>query len=197
MQAAVTKAAELLECQDLLPPASQPDTENAPAPEAPNFLARPFRQVSASRAAEALKLISATLVVAAHSEALHEMRALALLWLRKFDDVIEACESGGAASELNRASEEEESDGVRTGLESVRTWRWRVSALAQYHLGKLEEADELAGKVEAVTVGAATVGGKGVGRAAASEETLEGLKAFIKELQKHKVRCPASCFLEI
>lgn len=189
IQALATKAAELLESTELVAPQPQntADTNgNMLEPDA-SLLAKPFRQVSAGNASEAQRLLSEALAHAPHSEALLQMRALALLWLRKFEEVLGFCESSLGSSQQNWASEAglEISDGVRTEGEAVRTWRWRIGALAQYHLGKLEEADELAAKVEAVAVEG---NGKGREKVVAAEETLEGLRVVIKELLKHKVR---------
>jgi hypothetical protein len=188
IQALATKAAELLESAELVTPPPQNTTNtsgNMLEPDA-SLLAKPFRQASAGNASEAQKLLSEALAHAPHSEALLQMRALALLWLRKFEEVLGFCESSLGSSQQNWASEAgpKALDGIRTEENAVRMWRWRVGALAQYHLGKLEEADELAAKVEAIAV-EGTV--KGREKAVAAEETLEGLRVVIKELLKHKV----------
>jgi hypothetical protein len=185
IQALATKAAELLESAELMTPRPQNTTNtdgNMLEPDA-SLLAKPFRQVSAGNASEAQRLLSEALAHAPHSEALLQMRALALLWLRKFEEVLGFCESSLGGSQQNWAFEAgpKSSDGEG---EAVQTWRWRVGALAQYHLGKLEEADELAAKVEAVAVEGT---GKGREKAVAAEETLEGLRVVVKELLKHKV----------
>ncbi|XP_072982402.1 uncharacterized protein [Typha latifolia] len=108
-----------------------------------------------SEVARALELISDALLISTQSDNLMEMKAEALLMLRRYEEVIQFCEETLELAERNSLSHDPDSetkniDSSQNVKSSSRLWRWRLISISYFYLGKLEEALELLKKHEQV-----------------------------------------------
>lgn len=100
-------------------------------------------------ASKALNMVCEALSISPHSESLLQMKAEALLMMRKYEDVIKLCEQTLDLAELNSDKTETDSQFMnRDYSESLKgspasLWRWSLTAKSYFYLGKLEEALEL------------------------------------------------------
>ncbi|KAL5231554.1 hypothetical protein ABZP36_030330 [Zizania latifolia] len=92
----------------------------------------------------ALELISNALQISSHSDKLMEMKAEALLTLRKYEEVIQLCQETVVLAEKNSSVSE-------TTECSGRLWRTYLICKTYFLLGKLEDALELLNKHQQVT----------------------------------------------
>nr|CAD1840027.1 unnamed protein product [Ananas comosus var. bracteatus] len=103
----------------------------------------------------ALQLISEALTISTHSDNLMEMKAEALLMLRRYEEVIQFCEQTLDLAERNTVScsADGQSKNVNNSEQVKcypRLWRWRLISKSNFYLGKLEEALDLLKKHEQV-----------------------------------------------
>ncbi|KAJ6791222.1 Uncharacterized protein M6B38_245350 [Iris pallida] len=106
-------------------------------------------------ASKALQIISEALFISPLSESLMEMKAEALLMMRKYEEVIQFCEGTLDLAEKNSIVPEVDSQlkDASSGLlrsSPATLWRWHLISKSYFHLGKLEEALELLQKHENV-----------------------------------------------
>ncbi|KAI5018166.1 hypothetical protein ZWY2020_043054 [Hordeum vulgare] len=104
----------------------------------------------------ALELISSALHISSHSDNLMEMKAEALLTLRRYEEVIELCQETADLAERNsvsiNANEEPNISSVSEKAEcSVTLWRPFLICKSYFLLGKLEESLDLLKRHELVT----------------------------------------------
>ncbi|KAM3738949.1 hypothetical protein ACB098_09G168400 [Castanea mollissima] len=101
----------------------------------------------------ALQIIDEALSISSYSEKLLEMKAEALLMLRRYDEAIQQCEQSLYFAEKNFAllSTGANMDGSECeSYSSVRLWRWCLISRCYFHLGRLEAALDLLQKLEKV-----------------------------------------------
>ncbi|XP_006654330.3 uncharacterized protein LOC102708337 isoform X2 [Oryza brachyantha] len=120
----------------------------------------------------ALELISSALRISSHSDKLMEMKAEALLTLRKYEDVIQLCQETVVSAEKNSSASE-------TTECSGRLWRTYLICKTYFLLGKLEDALELLNKHQQV-INVKESDGK------TSQECFSSLSTTIRELLSHK-----------
>jgi DnaJ family protein C protein 7 len=103
----------------------------------------------------ALRLLNEALLSSPHSERALELKARALLILRRYEEVVQLCEQSLVAAERNHPQSSGDSsiyqllqaagggDSTKSGATSpLKMWRWQLTAKARFHLGRLEEALE-------------------------------------------------------
>ncbi|KAH7433285.1 hypothetical protein KP509_07G062600 [Ceratopteris richardii] len=98
----------------------------------------------------ALHLLDKALSVSPFSERLHEQKAQVLLSLQRYEECVQLCEQSLVPAECNHGSTVQNCDDSISKEACQRNrnchlmlWRWRLSAKALYHLGKLEDALDL------------------------------------------------------
>lgn len=135
----------------------------------------------------AMRLINEALSISSFSEPLHELKAQALLSLRRYEECIQLCEQSLPAAERNHGfavNEQQHQDFSLRECQStenvhLKLWRWRLSAKALYHLGKLDESLDLLVKHEdAVSMGLTDK--------AMNVDSLAPFLANIRDLLRHK-----------
>lgn len=149
-----------------------------------NQAAELLRQSTPADAESALVLIAEALIISSYSEKLLEMKAEALLMLRRYDDVIQMCEQSLGSAEKNSPSLCV--NGQFTNLDgsahsrsfSFRLWRCCLSFKSYFYLGKLEEALGLLEKQE-LRSATETIGSKTL-------ESSISLATTVRELLCHK-----------
>ncbi|XP_047095411.1 uncharacterized protein LOC124707765 isoform X2 [Lolium rigidum] len=104
----------------------------------------------------AFEFISSALEISSHSDTLMEMKAEALLTLRRYEEVIELCQETADLAERNavliNSNGEPNSSNVSGKAEcSVTLWRPYLICKSYFLLGKLDEALDLLKKHELVT----------------------------------------------
>lgn len=107
-------------------------------------------------ATTALELISNALHISPHWDSLKEMKAEALLMLRRYEEVIQLCQESVNPAERNsvlfNANGEPKSSSVSEKTQfSGRHWRPYLICKAYFHSGKFDEALDLLKKHEQVT----------------------------------------------
>ncbi|KAG8085382.1 hypothetical protein GUJ93_ZPchr0010g8527 [Zizania palustris] len=120
----------------------------------------------------ALELISNALQISSHSDKLMEMKAEALLTLRKYEEVIQLCQETVVLAEKNSSVSE-------TTECSGRLWRTYLICKTYFLLGKLEDALELLNKHQQVTHVKESDG-------RTSPECFSSLSTTVRELLSHK-----------
>ncbi|GLJ47550.1 hypothetical protein SUGI_1004220 [Cryptomeria japonica] len=136
-------------------------------------------------ATNAMRTLNEALSISPHSERLLELKALALLYLRKYEEAIQVCEQSLDSAERNYSLTNNETQlGNEDSLGSlakfpVKLWRWRISSKAYFHLGKLEESLDLLLKYEEVNSLAERTGNQG-------QETLTSFISTVRDLLRHK-----------
>uniref|UniRef100_A0A0E0L1U9 J domain-containing protein n=1 Tax=Oryza punctata TaxID=4537 RepID=A0A0E0L1U9_ORYPU len=120
----------------------------------------------------ALELISNALNISSHSDKLMEMKAEALLTLRKYEEVIQLCQETVVLAEKNSSASE-------TTECSERLWRTYLICKTYFLSGKLEDALELLNKHQQVTNVKESDG-------RTSQECFLSLSTTIRELLSHK-----------
>ncbi|CAD5171111.1 unnamed protein product [Musa acuminata subsp. malaccensis] len=103
---------------------------------------------TSNEVAKALHMISDSLSICTHSEKLMEMKAEALLLLRRYEEVIQFCEQTMEHAERNvlsgtnvQLSKVDNFEDIQ--VISVRLWRWCLISESNFYLGRLEEALDL------------------------------------------------------
>lgn len=136
----------------------------------------------------ALRLINEALSISSYSELLHDLKAQVLLSLRRYDEAVQLCEQSLPAAERNHGiavNEQQYQDTYPSEPSQssenlhLKLWRWRLSAKALYHLGRLDESLNLLGKHEEAM--SAMLTDKG-----ASSDSLALFAASIRDLLRHK-----------
>jgi DnaJ family protein C protein 7 len=136
-------------------------------------------------ATNALRIVNEALSFSPHSERLLELKALALLILRKYEELIQVCEQSLDLAERNYCfANNDDQICNEDSLESlgqfpVKLWRWRMCAKAHFYLGRLEEALDLLLKYEEVNSAVEKYGKE-------SMESLTSFTATIHDLLRHK-----------
>lgn len=136
-------------------------------------------------ATNALRIVDEALLISPHSERLLELKALALLILRKYEEVIQVCEQSLDSAERNYCFVDNDNqlcneDSLECpGQFPAKLWRWRMCAKAHFHLGRLEESLDLLLKYEEIN---STVQKYGI----ESMESLTSFTATIRDLLRHK-----------
>ncbi|KAJ4802192.1 DnaJ [Rhynchospora pubera] len=90
-----------------------------------------------------LELISDAMLIGTNSDNLMEMKAKALLLLRRYEEVIQLCDQSSDLAEKN-------SNLGRSGARDPRLWRWALVAKSYFYLGKLEETLQVLKKYDEV-----------------------------------------------
>eukprot|EP00250_Pteridium_aquilinum_P018047 c23915_g1_i1 orf=359-5419(+) len=136
----------------------------------------------------ALRLVNEALSISSFSEPLHELKAQILLSLRRYEECLQLCEQSLPAAERNHGvtvnEQQHQDSSLRGPCQSnenihLKLWRWRLSAKAFYHLGKLDEAlDLLVKHEEAVSVAP--------NDKATNLDSLAPFMASIRDLLRHK-----------
>lgn len=94
---------------------------------------------SSNDSVTALRLLNEALLCSPQSEWLLELKAYLLISLQRYTEAVQVCEQSLDLAEQNFAA----SEGVNNRLEnSPLGWRRRITAKANFHLGKLEESLE-------------------------------------------------------
>ncbi|MCO5599184.1 hypothetical protein L7F22_053284 [Adiantum nelumboides] len=109
----------------------------------------------------ALQLLNEALSISSFSEPLHELKAQVLLSLRRYEECLQFCEQTLPAAERSHGSavhDKNQDAYLKEACQSnenghLKLWRWRLSAKALYHLGKLEDSLELLVKHDEVLSG--------------------------------------------
>ncbi|PIA48330.1 hypothetical protein AQUCO_01400734v1 [Aquilegia coerulea] len=135
---------------------------------------------SSNDAESALQLISEAMLISPYSENLVEMKAEALLLLRKYEEVIQLCEQSLDSAEKNSPSV------TANGTESLkkcpaRLWRWHLMAKSYFYMGRLEEA---LGFIEKVEVAESVAKRQRSG--SKTVESSSTLAVTVRELLRHK-----------
>ncbi|TVU22628.1 hypothetical protein EJB05_32341, partial [Eragrostis curvula] len=103
----------------------------------------------------ALQMISDALSISIYSDNLMEMKAEALLLLRRYEEVIQFCQETLHLAERNSIcfcpGEHSESNNLESCC-SVKLWRYHLIAKSYFFLGKLEEAQQFLKKYEQTKV---------------------------------------------
>ncbi|KAJ7561944.1 hypothetical protein O6H91_03G048600 [Diphasiastrum complanatum] len=148
---------------------------------------------SLTDASTALRLVNEALSSSPHSEKLFELKARALLLLRRYHEAVQLCEQTLPSAERNRPTVGCESQmqgsssegGSSVGLcHPVKIWRQQVTAKALFHLGRLEDSLEALPRVEEDafnTVSDRWSLGAGYGRVSISR-----FASLISDLLRHK-----------
>ncbi|XP_059625039.1 uncharacterized protein LOC132268238 isoform X2 [Cornus florida] len=105
-----------------------------------------LKRRTSTDAENALEIIAEALIISSHSEKLQEMKAVVLLMLGKYEEVIQLCEQTLRSVEID--SPASGADGHLAHLDgsdsqensSFRLWRWRLIVKSYFHLGRLEDA---------------------------------------------------------
>uniref|UniRef100_A0A2N9FIS3 J domain-containing protein n=1 Tax=Fagus sylvatica TaxID=28930 RepID=A0A2N9FIS3_FAGSY len=121
--------------------------------ECTNRSAKIMEQRTFDAALSALEIIDDALSISSYSEKLLEMKAEALIMLRKYEEAIQQCEQSLNFAEKNFASLSTAAKMEGSGCESystVRLWRWCLISRCYFHLGRLEAALDLLQKLEKV-----------------------------------------------
>eukprot|EP00268_Persea_americana_P054559 TRINITY_DN6257_c0_g1_i6.p1 TRINITY_DN6257_c0_g1~~TRINITY_DN6257_c0_g1_i6.p1 ORF type:complete len:1510 (+),score=360.16 TRINITY_DN6257_c0_g1_i6:258-4787(+) len=129
-----------------------------------------------SDAANALEIITEALLISPYSENLIEMKAEALLMLRKYEEVVQLCEQTLESAERNSLSKDK--DGSVMSY-PVNHWRWGLVSKSYFYLGRLEEALELLEKLEQLGPKKEKYGGKVL-------ESPAGFATIVRDLLRHK-----------
>lgn len=137
-----------------------------------------LRNRTYSDAANALEIITEALLISPYSENLIEMKAEALLMLRKYEEVVQLCEQTLESAERNSLSKDKD------GSESIKSyplnhWRWGLVSKSYFYLGRLEEALELLEKREQLGPIKEKYGGKVL-------ESPAGFATIVRDLLRHK-----------
>ncbi|URE01316.1 DnaJ [Musa troglodytarum] len=110
---------------------------------------------TSNEVAKALHMISDSLSICTHSEKLMEMKAEALLLLRRYEEVIQFCEQTMEHAERNvlsgtnvQLSKVDNFEDIQ--VISMRIWRWRLMSESNFYLGRLDEAHDLLKKQDKV-----------------------------------------------
>ncbi|KAI5073515.1 hypothetical protein GOP47_0011528 [Adiantum capillus-veneris] len=135
----------------------------------------------------ALRLLNEALSISSFSEPLHELKAQVLLSLRRYEECLQFCEQTLPTAERNHGSavhERYQDSYLKEGCQinengHLKLWRWRLSAKALHHLGKLEDSLELLVKHEEVVSGFPADKGT-------NSESLAPFLANIRDLLRHK-----------
>lgn len=136
-------------------------------------------------ATNALRIVNEALLISPHSERLLELKALALLLLRNYEEVIQVCERSLESAERNYCFVNNDNqlcneDSLESlGQFPVKLWRWQMCAKANFHLGRLEEALDLLLKYEEINSAVQKYGVE-------SMESLTSFTATIRDLLHHK-----------
>ncbi|XP_058107235.1 uncharacterized protein LOC131250873 [Magnolia sinica] len=144
-----------------------------------------LRQRKSNDAANALEILNEALSISNYSDNLFEMKAEALLMLRKYEEVVKLCEQTLDSSERNstligddgKLRPVDGSESLKNS--STRLWRWRLISKSYFYMGRLEEALDVLQKHEQVGPFAERFGSK----------MLESSVAFavtVRELLRHK-----------
>ncbi|KAI8526133.1 hypothetical protein RHMOL_Rhmol13G0285100 [Rhododendron molle] len=104
-----------------------------------------LRQRTSSDAESALGVIAQALTISSYCEKLLEMKADALLMLRKYEELIQLCEQTLVFAEMNYHAIIADSHSLNA---SFRVWRLRLSIKSYFYLGRLEEALDFLKKQE-------------------------------------------------
>uniref|UniRef100_A0A0E0PLP2 J domain-containing protein n=1 Tax=Oryza rufipogon TaxID=4529 RepID=A0A0E0PLP2_ORYRU len=131
-----------------------------------------LKKRTVSEATTALQFISNALHISSHSDKLMEMKAEALLTLRKYEEVIQLCQETVVLAEKNSSASE-------TTEWSGRLWRTYLICKTYFLSGKLEDALELLNKHQQVTNVKESEG-------RTSQECFSSLSTTIRELLSHK-----------
>ncbi|KAK1294230.1 Chaperone protein dnaJ 39 [Acorus calamus] len=115
-----------------------------------------LRKRTSKDATNALQVIGDALMLSPFSDSLVEMKAEALLMLRRYDEVIQLCEQTQDSAERNfsminadgHIGDHISSESVK--CPSVTLWRWHLISRSYFYLGRLEEALDLLEKHEKV-----------------------------------------------
>lgn len=99
-------------------------------------------------ASDALVPIANALSISSCSEKLLQMKAEALLMIRRYKEVIELCENTLQTAEKNYVSEGP--DGIGSKHHSLIVWRWNMISKSHFYLGNLEVALDTLEKLQQV-----------------------------------------------
>ncbi|MCO5562053.1 hypothetical protein L7F22_015679 [Adiantum nelumboides] len=135
----------------------------------------------------ALQLLNEALSISSFSEPLHELKAQVLLSLRRHEECLQFCEQTLPAAERSHGSavhDKNQDAYLKEACQSnenghLKLWRWRLSAKALYHLGKLEDSLELLVKHDEVLLGRPIDKGT-------NSESLAPFVANLHDLLRHK-----------
>ncbi|KAG9446710.1 hypothetical protein H6P81_012838 [Aristolochia fimbriata] len=147
-----------------------------------NQCSKLLQQRTSDNAVKALELTAGALLTSPYSECLIQMKAEALLMLRKYEEVAHLCEETMDSAEKNYAMCDSDTQSLKTSNRfkeyPARLWRWHLIAKCYFYLGKLEEALDFLQKHD---TGGST---KDINK------NLESASAFagtIQELLRHKI----------
>ncbi|KAL6009955.1 hypothetical protein ACLOJK_000386 [Asimina triloba] len=113
-------------------------------------------QRTSKDAVNALQNITEALSISPYSDNLLEMKAEALLLLRKYEEVVQLCEQTMESAERNSAVSSDDGElKIEDGSVSVnnsteRLWRWRLMSKSYFYMGRLEESLDLLQRHEKV-----------------------------------------------
>lgn len=115
-----------------------------------------LRKRTTGDATSAMQIISDALSLCPYSDSLTEMRAEALMMLRRYDELIQLCDQTLASAELNSSlpsSNDQSKEGdnsSRLETSPARAWRCYLKSKAFFCLGRLDEALSLLQEQEQV-----------------------------------------------
>ncbi|CAM6103263.1 unnamed protein product [Calypogeia fissa] len=147
----------------------------------------------------ALRLLNEALISSPHSERALELKARALLILRRYEDVVQLCEQTLVTAERNHPPASGDSSiyqllqaasggdtAKHSGVASqLKIWRWQLSGKAKFQLGRLEEALEMLTKLDDVASTVTPDKANSTGTSPGSDPWALSI-ASIRDLLRHK-----------